>query len=43
MLSDVINWNTTMMVIVSVLSIHAGIKLINKLFDKTNKKKNSLF
>ena len=43
MLSDVINWNTTVMVIVSVLCIHAGIKLINKLFDKNNKKKNSLF
>lgn len=43
MLSDIVNWNTTIMVIVSVLSIHAGIKLINKLFDKNNKKKNSFF
>ncbi len=43
MLSDIVNWNTTAMVIVSVLSIHAGIKLINKLFDRTGKKKNSLF
>lgn len=43
MLSDIVNWNTTIMVIVSVLSIHAGIKLINKLFDKKTNKKNSLF
>ncbi len=43
MLGDIVNWNTVMMVIVSVLSIHAGIKLINKLFDKSQKKKNSLF
>lgn len=43
MLSDIVNWNTTGMIIVSVLSIHAGIKIINKLFDKTVKKKNSLF
>lgn len=43
MLSDIVNWNTTIMVIVSVLSIHAGIKLINKVFDKKNNKKNSLF
>ena len=43
MLSDIINWNTTIMVIVSVLCIHAGIKLINKMFDKPTNKKNSLF
>lgn len=43
MLNDVINWGTVCMVIVMVLSIHAGIKLINRMFDKNNKKKNSLF
>lgn len=44
MLSDLLNWGTVCMVIVMVLSIHGGIKLINKAFDKNNnKKKNSLF
>jgi hypothetical protein len=36
-------WNTAAMVVVSVLAIHAGIKAINKLFERTAKKKNSLF
>ena len=43
MLSDIVNWGTVCMVIVMVLSVHAGIKLIDKLFDKTKNKKNSLF
>lgn len=43
MLGELINWGTVCMVIVMVLSIHAGIKLINRMFDKDNKKKNSLF
>jgi len=43
MLSDIINWGTVGMVIVMVLTVHAGIKLINKLFDKNTNKKNSLF
>jgi hypothetical protein len=30
------------MIVVSVLAIHAGIKVINKLFERTDKK-NSLF
>ena len=41
--SDIFNWETVCMVIVMVLSVHAGTKLINKLFDRTSKKKNSLF
>jgi len=40
---DNLNWNTVAMIVVSVLVTHAGIKTINKIFDKNNKKKNSLF
>jgi uncharacterized membrane protein SpoIIM required for sporulation len=43
MVNDIVNWNTVAMIIVAVLGIHAGIKLINRLFDKDGKKKNSLF
>ena len=43
MLDNMFTWNTMAMIIVSVLAIHAGIKVINKLFEKTGKKKNSLF
>jgi hypothetical protein len=43
MLSEVINWYTTAMLIVAVLSIYGGIRLINKYFEPTEKKKNSLF
>lgn len=43
MLGDIVNWGTVGMIVVLVLSVHAGIKLINKLFDKNIKKKNSLF
>jgi hypothetical protein len=43
MLNEIINWNTTAMIIVAVLSIHAGIKLINRMFENLGKKKNSLF
>ena len=43
MLSDIVNWGTVCMVIVMVLSVHAGIKLINRLFDRRTNKKNSLF
>ena len=43
MLNDIVNWGTVCMIVVMVLSIHTGIKLINKVFDKTKNKKNSLF
>ena len=43
MLDNLISWNTAAMIIVSVLAIHAGIKTINKVFEKSNKKKSSLF
>jgi hypothetical protein len=43
MLNDIISWNTMVMIVVSVLATHAGIKIINKLFERTTKKKNSLF
>jgi hypothetical protein len=43
MSSELINWNTASIIVVSVLIIHAGIKFINKWFDKPNNKKNSLF
>lgn len=43
MVSDIVNWNTVSMIVVTVLGIHAGIKMINKLFDKPTNKKNSLF
>ena len=43
MVNEIANWNTVAMIIVTVLGIHGGIKLIDKLFDRTSKKKNSLF
>jgi len=43
MLSEIFNWNTTAMLIVAVLSIYGGIRFINKCFEPTEKKKNSLF
>ena len=44
MLDNMFTWNTMAMIVVSVLAIHAGIKVINKLFEKPNsKKKDSLF
>ena len=43
MVNEIINWNTTAMIIVAVLSIRAGIRLIDSLFEKDGKKKNSLF
>ena len=43
MLDNMFTWNTAAMIVVSVLTIHAGIKVINKLFERTSKKKNSLF
>jgi len=42
MLDNLISWHTAIMIVVSILATHAGIKAINKLFDKNNKK-NSLF
>lgn len=33
------NWETVGMILVLVLGIYAGIKLINSLFNKANKKK----
>lgn len=43
MLDNLFSWNTAAMIVVSVLAIHAGIKAINKLFETTVKKKNSMF
>lgn len=43
MVGEIVNWNTVAMINVTVLGIYAGIKLIDKLFDRTGKKKNSLF
>lgn len=46
MLSEIINWNTAFIVVVSALVIHAGTKVINRAFEKNeknDKKKNSLF
>jgi hypothetical protein len=38
------SWETVGMILVLVLGIYAGIKLLNRLFDSTDKKKkNSLF
>lgn len=38
------SWETVGMILVLVLGIYAGIKLVNRLFEKTDKKKkNSLF
>lgn len=39
-----IDWETCIVISACVLVTYMGIKIINKLFDKTNnKKKNSLF
>ena len=39
-----IDWGTYVAVTISVLVTYIGIKIINRLFDKTEvKKKNSLF
>ncbi len=43
MVSEIVNWGTVCMLIVLVLSVHTGIKLINRMFDKPTNKKNSLF
>jgi hypothetical protein len=44
MLDNLVNWNTVLMIIVLVLAIHAGIKVINKIFSENKtKRKNSLF
>lgn len=38
------NWESVGMILVLVLGIYAGIKTLNRLFDRTEKKKkNSLF
>lgn len=38
------NWESVGMILVLVLGIYAGIKALNRFFDKTEKKKkNSLF
>jgi hypothetical protein len=42
MLDNMFTWNNMTMIVVSVLAIHAGIKVINKLFERPDKK-NSLF
>lgn len=43
MLSEVINWNTASIFIVSALVIRLGTKMIDRMFEKNDKKKNSLF
>ena len=43
MVSEIFKWEVVGMVIVMVLTIHGGIKLINRMFEPNNKKKNSLF